>query len=441
MRISSTYSVKLQTEQKSVLETTAVLYRRAVDYFISMILERWDSLFSDLESKSLVVRQVELLCWPTARRPVTELDFGRDIGPQFYKFPCYLRRAAISEAHGCVSSYQTRLAQWKKNPSGKEPGKPRAGRTFPAMYRENMFEQVDRYTVRIKVFIRNTWDWITVILKKTDIDYINRHCAHRKQCVPTLRRRGKNWFLDFSFEEEATLFTTDIYRQTIVSVDLGINNACVCSVMRPDGTVVGRKFLSLPAEKDCLERAVQRIKSAQRHGARKMPRLWARAKGINESIAVKTARFIVDTAMLYNADVIVMEKLQVRGRKHGSKKWRLHHWRAQYVQSMVEDKAHRNGMRTSRVCAWNTSKLAYDGTGPVTRDEKNWSMCTFTSGKRYHCDLSASYNIGARYFIREIFKSLPATVGQRIAAEVPECAHRSTSTWRTLIRMRAALRS
>ena len=136
-----------------------------------------------------------------------------------------------------------------------------------------------------------------------------------------------------------------------------------------------------------------------------------------------------------------MEKLQVRGRKHGSKKWRLHHWRAQYVQSMVEDKAHRNGMRTSRVCAWNTSKLAYDGTGPVTRDEKNWSMCTFTSGKRYHCDLSASYNIGARYFIREIFKSLPATVGQRIAAEVPECAHRSTSTWRTLIRMRAALRS
>ena len=37
MRITSTYSVKLQTEQKSVLETTAVLYRRAVDYFIGII--------------------------------------------------------------------------------------------------------------------------------------------------------------------------------------------------------------------------------------------------------------------------------------------------------------------------------------------------------------------------------------------------------------------
>ena len=441
MRITSTYSVKLQTEQKSVLETTAVLYRRAVDYFIGIIQDRWDSHFCDLPNKNFVVRQTELLCWPTAKRPFTVLNFGKDIGPQFYKFPSYLRRAAISEAHGCVASYQTRLAQWRKHPVGKEPGQPKAGRTFPAMYKENMFEQVDRYTARVKVFIRNTWDWITVGLRKTDIDYITRHCAYRKQCVPTLRRRGKNWFLDFSFEEEVSLSKIDIHRQTIVSVDMGINNACVCSVMRSDGTVIGRRFLSLPREEDCLERALEHIKSAQMHGARKMPRLWAKAKGINDGIAVKTAQFIVDTAILYSADTIVMEKLEVRGRKRGGKKRRLHHWRAQYVQAMVEDKAHRNDMRVSRVCARNTSKLAYDGSGPVTRDEKNHSMCTFTSGKRYHCDLSASYNIGARYFVREIYKSLSATMGQRISAEVPECAHRSTCTWSSLIRMHAALRS
>ena len=34
-------------------------------------------------------------------------------------------------------------------------------------------------------------------------------------------------------------------------------------------------------------------------------------------------------------------------------------------------------------------------------------MCTFTNRKIYNCDLSASYNIDARYFIREILKSLP----------------------------------
>ena len=40
----------------------------------------------------------------------------------------------------------------------------------------------------------------------------------------------------------------------------------------------------------------------------------------------------------------------------------------------------------------------------VTWDEQNHSLCIFQNGKRYHCDLSASYNIGTRYFVREIFK-------------------------------------
>jgi len=50
------------------------------------------------------------------------------------------------------------------------------------------------------------------------------------------------------------------------------------------------------------------------------------------------------------------------------------------------------------------SRLAYDGTGTVVRDPKNHSLCVFQTGKRYNCDLSASYNIGARYFIRELLK-------------------------------------
>ena len=226
-----------------------------------------------------------------------------------------------------------------------------------------------------------------------------------------------------------------------MSVDLGINNACVCSVMKSDGTVLARRFLRLDRDKDSLNRALQRIKRAQKQGNRKTPRLWAKAKGINDAIAVKTAKFIMDTAIDSGAHVIVMEKLDLKGRKRGSKKQRLHHWRAQYVQRMVEDKAHRCDKRVSRVCAWNTSRLAYDGSGAVTRDEKNHSLCTFQNGKRYHCDLSASYNIGARYFVREIFKSLLATTRQRIAAKVPECAHRSTCTLSSLFRLHAELGS
>ena len=120
---------------------------------------------------------------------------------------------------------------------------------------------------------------------------------------------------------------------------------------------------------------------------------------------------------------------------------RNHHWRAKSVQKMEEHKAHRCGIRIRRVCAWNTSKLAFDGTGVVTRDTNNYSMCTFQTGKRYSCDLSASYNIGARYFLREYEKSISVTKWRRISAKVPGCAKRVTRTLDTLIRVCAELRS
>ena len=70
---------------------------------------------------------------------------------------------------------------------------------------------------------------------------------------------------------------------------------------------------------------------------------------------------------MYNADVIVFEHLDRKGKVRGSKKQRLHMWRSQYVQSMVENKAHRLSMRVSHICAWGTSRLAFDGSGYVLR--------------------------------------------------------------------------
>ena len=434
MKILSSYKVGVKGAS-SVFDETLRLYRNAVEFFIDVINHRWETDFSSCRNQNEAVRLAERLCHSTAKRPMVEFDFAR----HFYKFPSYLRRAAIAQAYGSVSSYWSRLNLWKANPQGKEPGKPKAGHIFPALYRDNMYRRTGRETARLKVFIRNTWDWIDIGLRKTDVDYIAKYCSARKECVPVLRKRGKNWFLEFSFEEQVKLEKVPIVDQTVISVDMGINNACVCSVMRSDGTILGRRFLRLDREQDCLKRAIDRIKNAQRNGARKMPRLWALANGINDDVSVKTAHFIIETAVLYEADTIVMEKLDLQGKRRGSKRQRLHHWRVQYVQQMVEHKAHRNKIRISRVNAWNTSRLAFDGSGVVTRDAENYSLCTFTTGKRYHCDLSASYNIGARYFVREIYKTLTVTQGQRIAAKVPECVKRSTCTLSSLIRMHAEL--
>ena len=52
---------------------------------------------------------------------------------------------------------------------------------------------------------------------------------------------------------------------------------------------------------------------------------------VNKDIAVKTANFIVKLANEFKVDVIVMEHRDLTGRKRGTKRQRLHHWRAKYV--------------------------------------------------------------------------------------------------------------
>ena len=151
----------------------------------------------------------------------------------------------------------------------------------------------------------------------------------------------------------------------------------------------------------------------------------------------------MDIAVLYNADVIVFEHLDKNGKVRGSKKQKLKMWRSQEVQSVVTNKAHRLSMRISHVCAWGTSKFAYDGSGRVLRGKdggfSTYELCRFQNGKTYNCDLSASYNIGARYFIREILKSCSVMDRLGIEAKVPQCAKRSTCTFSTLISLNAEL--
>lgn len=436
MRVCSTYSVRL-SERCKAFEDTVVLYRQAVDFFIDVMRDKPDSV-AECKSGSEAVNVIERLTVLSPKRPEVPYDFSS----KFYKFPSYLRRSAIAEAFGKYSSWASNYRRWKETgKKGKAPGKPKAGFCFPAMYRYNTFVRTGTYIAGIKVFIRNTWDWMDVTLRKGDVDYIARRCSNRKECVPTLCRRGKVWSLDFSFEENIKLNDTPIKEQRIVAVDLGINNSCVCSVMLSDGTVVGRRFLRLPAEYDCLKHCTGRIRKAQRGGAKRTPRLWAYAKNVNRHISELTAAFITDVAMEYNADCVVFESLQLQGKKRGARKSRqkLHLWKARSVQAMVTAKVHRFGCRVARVNAWCTSRLAFDGSGRVLRGKEteltagNYSVCVFSTGKVYHCDLNGSYNIGARYFIRELLKSVPETERLRLEAKVPSVRRRSTCVLSDLI--------
>lgn len=440
MIIHTTYKVKLHTgmREAALFKETVAVYRRAVDYLIGVCTDHWNEISAiagDKDQQHLVEHFVHA----TKHNPSPAYP---NFDTAFPMMPSYYRRSAIAAAIGKVSSYKSNLARWEAHHSGKEPGTPKAGFTHPVLYRENMVKDAagNEYAYQIKVYRHHTWEWITVTVRKSDKDYIRHHCASLRECAPTLLRRGKNWFLVFPFEEKTALSETDIYGQTIVAVDLGINTAAAISVMRADGTILGRYFVKCSKETDRLGHAVNRIKKSQRLGGRRNTKLWAKAKGINHDLAVKTADGIMAVAVLYNADAVVFEHLDRKGKVRGSKKQKLRLWRSQEVQGIVTNRAHRLHMHVSHVCAFGTSKFAYDGSGVIKRGiSGNYSICRFQSGKVYNCDLSASYNIGARYFVREICKFLDESSRSRIETKVLACAKRSTCTLSTLISLCAEL--
>ena len=222
MQIVSSYKVRIAESNQKIARAfidTHNLYRAAVDFFIALVLKRWDSVFVKEMPEQKQIKAMEQLCIRTKNRPDTPYDFSE----KFYKFPSYLRRAAISHAYGAVSSYMTRLETWTENRHGNAPGLPRAGKICPPLYRKNMFvrdKSNGLYSARIKVFIRNTWDWMEVRLRKSDVDYLERYCCHRTEHVPTLCRQSRKvWSLAFPFTEEVELKPKKTIYQQISSLE------------------------------------------------------------------------------------------------------------------------------------------------------------------------------------------------------------------------------
>lgn len=430
MNIFSSYKVKIK-HYNHIFEQTVKIYRNAVSFFIDVCDKEWDVLepLKNLER----CRKIEELTLYTKKNQNPKYNFNE----RFYKMPSYLRRSSINTATGCYSSYYSNLKNWKANPIGNKPKLQLDRNVMPTLYKDNMYIRTDDNTARIKIFHKNDWVWLDVELNNQDVKYIQNHCTFKKEYVPTLKKQGKCWYLVFPFEDKVKFQKVDIEDQIICAVDLGLNNNATCSIMQSDGTVVVRKFVNLATEKDHLDKALNRVKKAQQNGARKCPTLWKHVNDLNTDISRKTAKEIVDFAVLYNADVIVFEHLDTQGKKKGRGKQKLALWRKQEMQKLVEHKAHILGIRISHICAWNTSKLAFDGSGKVERgtyiqnrvEKYNYSICTFPNGKQYHCDLNASYNIGARYFIRELLKS--DSVMRRLPSQTKDSDY-GTGTTRTL---------
>ena len=435
MRFITSYKMKLTGDFKA-LENSLAIYRQALTFLIPIIDGGWKEL-SQCDFPNQKQRLVETWVHSTQNN---QAQFNFD--QKFPKLPIYLRRSAISKALGIVSSYRSNLANWEANPKGQVPKLQLIHYEYPAYYKRNLFKNFDpiHQTIELKVFKNGDWVFEQYGLKQSDCTYYKRYLAGKKQNVPILQKKGRRFYATFSYEENVQLVPEEFINK-ICAVDLGLNTDATCSIMGQDGTVYARKFISFSKEHDRLNTQLGRIKRNQKRGSRHNKTLWRSVAGISQDIADKTVKAILDFGNEHGIDAFVLEYLDFKGKKAVK---RAHFWRYKRIYKVLTQKAHQCGLRIARVNARYTSRLAFDGTGWAKRGREiapdtPYSTIQFATGKFYNADLNASYNIGARFFIRHLLKTVTVTQRLALEAKVPQVAKRSTCTLSDLINLRNEL--
>ena len=433
MKITSSYGMKLMGDLNA-LENSIRIYRDALHFVIPIVDMHWDEV-KDFEYSNQRVMYVEKLIHSTANRQACY-----NFDERFPKFPTYLRRAVLNRALGIVSSYRSNLVNWEKDPKGQAPQLSFTHYAYPAYYKKGLFKNFDpiRQTIELKVFKNGDWVFEIYKLKTSDCTYYQTHLTGKKQNVPIIQKKGRRFYATFSYEENVPLVPEESINK-ICAVDLGLGTDATCSIIDQEGTVYARKFISFSEEHDRLHTQLGRIKRNQKRGSRHNKTLWRKVSGISQDIADKTVKAILDFGIEHGVDVFVLEYLDFKG-KNAVK--RAHFWRYKRIYKVLAQRAHQYGLRIARVNAHNTSRLAFDGSGWSKRGreitpETPYALMEFPNGKIYNADLNASYNIGARYFIRHILKTVTETQRLALEAKVPQVAKRSTCTLSDLINLRS----
>ena len=179
MRTVSSYGVEIR-KQNIPARQTMEIYRQAVGYLTEIYAQVWEELRKIPETKkrfNTAEHMVHMTKKNTAR-------FDFDL--RFPKMPSYLRRSAIQHALGSVSSYETRLGQWKE--TGVLSGRPKLtcrNHAMPVFYRDVMYREGAEGTdeAYLKLYDGHDWKWFRVYLKRTDMEYLRRNWKGKKEIM------------------------------------------------------------------------------------------------------------------------------------------------------------------------------------------------------------------------------------------------------------------
>ena len=407
------WKLKVKSVEKKLLLLTVAEYRRFLKPLVFIINAEW-KLMGNLTDKEKVNYLEKSIHVTSQNTQIKYLYYQKVIDkyPSFRKFPSYLRRAAIADALGIVSSFQTRYREWqsgiRKYRKVRPPRLTAMCQSYPALYKGQQVKYNDDYqNVSLKIWNGSDWVWLEEIPVKGH--GLNRHKVIGNQLKsPALVVNSKTCQLSMPVKIKPVKKEDSDY---VCSVDLGINNAATCSIVGQDGTVKASKFINPARDIDRRNKRRMMInqKSKQTHKKTKQKFVKGFCRGldrkssnINLEISRKVSREIIEFALLHDVKVIVIENLAGWKAKAGKKGTlmgqKFHLWCHQKIVEILSDRWAELGGNVQTINPKYTSAYAFDGSGKVKRNKKNYSLCVFPSGKQYNADLGASYNIGARYW-------------------------------------------
>lgn len=389
-------------QQKELLHNTVSEFRRLVRCLVGVVNTHWSTI-GLLDAKSQIPA-IEKLVHQTAKNPSPKYQY---FNRRFYKFPSYYRRGAIQFAVGQVSSFNTRYREWqsgiRKRKDANPPSLNADCGTYPPLYKGQCIKFAeDNNSAAIKVFTGTDWVWVTVGITGHRERHLN---LNNQRKSPYLIVNDKGCHLSVPFQIKTPKLSD---KDSVLSVDLGINTTATVSVVNFDGTVSHREFINPGRDIDRRDKRLKRIsKKASLTG--KLQKgfargLYRKAGNINQEIGQKVSARLVKIAKQYGVKYIVFEHLKgwrpKGGKKRSTLKQRFHNWLHRRIVNLTEMKWSELGGKVVFVNPRGTSSYAYDGSGKLKRNSSNYELAVFANGKKYNCDLSASYNVAARFILK-----------------------------------------
>ena len=203
------WDLRVDIAQKQQMILTVDEYRKFLKPLVLIINAQWVSLggLTATERVNAVEKMIhKTKAFPDPKHSYFQLVIDRH--PSHRKFPSYLRRAAIADAIGIVSSFQTPYWDWQSGIRSKRDAKPpqltAKCSAYPSLYKGQQVKYgADFQTVDIKVWNGTDWCWISGIQIKSHggqrhfvegneiqspLLVVNRKTCQQSQCRSRLRK-------------------------------------------------------------------------------------------------------------------------------------------------------------------------------------------------------------------------------------------------------------